>query len=87
MSKSTLTCPPCHGDCRQGRDCPQLVTKEGGRRFDSAIHEAPTLRPRQYQPDYGIEHTRVTNEPTPLLKWILGIGAVVLFVIYAIRNA
>lgn len=24
------TCPPCHGDCRQGRDCPLEVIDDQG---------------------------------------------------------
>ena len=42
--------------------------------------------PRQFQPDYEIEHTRVERDLTPL-GWVVAVVAVVSFVIYVVRNA
>lgn len=41
--------------------------------------------PRQFQPDYGIEHTRVERDLTPL-GWVVAICAVVSFALIIWRN-
>ena len=43
-------------------------------------------RLKQFQPDFGIEHTRVAHVLTPL-GYVLAIWAVLLFVIFVVRNA
>lgn len=43
-------------------------------------------QPRQFQPDYGIEHTRVERDLTPL-GWVVAICAVVSFVVFVVRNS
>ena len=42
--------------------------------------------PRQFQPDYEIEHTRVGRDLTPL-GWVVAICAIVSFVIFVARHA
>ena len=78
--------------CKQGRvPCPTplscgLMTQEGG----ISVHFEPPVReirrfPKQYEPDYEIEHTKVSYRPTPL-AYCLAIFAVVMFVISVFRH-
>ena len=42
-------------------------------------------RPKTFQPDFEIEHTKVSYSPTPF-AYFLAIFAVVMLVILAVRN-
>lgn len=72
-----------------GRACPtpelclegcNLQTTEGGRTYDSTVHEAPQVRrvpPVQFEPDYGGQRVQVTPwyARIPVVRWCAWICA------------
>lgn len=64
-----------------------LNTNEGGRAVDTHKHEVPSAPIRRtFEPDYEIEHTKVSYRPTPF-AYLLFIFSIVMLVILAVCNA
>lgn len=82
-----IYCPVSTCGCDHPERCQQvceatLTTGNGG----NTVTKGKPMPRRQFQPDYGIEHTKVSYVPTPL-AWCIGIFAVVMWVVYLIRTA